>query len=374
MKRQAYIPQPAKRVYIPKPGTDVKRPLGIPAYEDKLVQAALAKILNAIYEQDFMECSFGFRPNRGCHDALKLLNKIVNDECIRYVVDTDIKGFFDNVSHDWMMKFIEHRIEDKNLRRLIARMLKAGILEDGIKYDTPQGTPQGGVASPILANVYLHYVIDLWFEKLVRKHCEGKAYMIRYADDSIFCFQYEEDAKRFYQSLIIRLEKFNLKVAEEKTKIIELEKDNKEDNSDEENEKEENSFDFLGFTHYVGKDPNGRKRVKRKTSKKKYRASLLRCKEWMKKNRTIPTKEFMKTMKAKIQGHCNYYGVTDNRRMVGNFIDECRKLIYKWLNRRSQKKSFDWDKYVLFLKKYPLPKAKIKVNIFDSGAGNSYLM
>ena len=374
MKRQAYIPQPAKRVYIPKPGTDVKRPLGIPAYEDKLVQAALAKILNAIYEQDFMECSFGFRPNRGCHDALKLLNKIVNDECIRYVVDTDIKGFFDNVSHDWMMKFIEHRIEDKNLRRLIARMLKAGILEDGIKYDTPQGTPQGGVASPILANVYLHYVIDLWFEKLVRKHCEGKAYMIRYADDSIFCFQYEEDAKRFYQSLIIRLEKFNLKVAEEKTKIIELEKDNKEDNSDEENEKEENSFDFLGFTHYVGKDPNGRKRVKRKTSKKKYRASLLRCKEWMKKSRTIPTKEFMKTMKAKIQGHCNYYGVTDNRRMVGNFIDECRKLIYKWLNRRSQKKSFDWDKYVLFLKKYPLPKAKIKVNIFDSGAGNSYLM
>lgn len=157
MKRQAYKPQPAKRVYIPKPGTSNKRPLGIPSYEDKLVQAALAKILNAIYEQDFLECSFGFRPNRSCHDALKLLDKIVNKPSIHYIVDTDIKGFFDNVSHEWMMKFLEHIIKDKNLLRLISRFLKAGIIEAGIKYDTPQGTPQGGVCSPILADVYLHY-------------------------------------------------------------------------------------------------------------------------------------------------------------------------------------------------------------------------
>ena len=257
MKRQAYKPQPAKRVYIPKPGTDKKRPLGIPAYEDKLVQAALAKILNAIYEQDFMECSFGFRPNRGCHDALKLLNTIANDGDIRYVVDTDIKGFFDNVDHEWMMKFIEHRIADVNLCRLINRFLKAGIIDAGIKYDTPQGTPQGGVCSPILGNVYLHYVIDLWFEKVVRKHCIGKAYMVRYADDSIFCFQHEEDARKFYRSLIERLKKFNLTVAEEKTKILELKKNEEDD------DKGDNSFDFLGFTHYVGKDKNGRKRVKK---------------------------------------------------------------------------------------------------------------
>lgn len=367
MKRQAYKPQPAKRVYIPKPGTDKKRPLGIPAYEDKLVQAALAKILNAIYEQDFMECSFGFRPHRGCHDALKLLNKIVNDKDIRYIVDTDIKGFFDNVDHEWMMKFVEHRIADVNLNRLITRFLKAGIMEDGINYDTPQGTPQGGVCSPILGNIYLHYAIDIWFEKIVRKYCIGKAYMVRYADDSIFCFQYEEEAKKFYEALIKRLEKFNLKVAEDKTKIIELNKGN-----DDENDKGDSSFDFLGFTHYVGKGKDGRKRVMRKTSKKKYKASLLRCKEWMKNNRTLAIEEFIKTMKAKIQGHCNYYGVTDNRRAVGNFIYECRRFIYKWLNRRSQKKSFNWDKFSLFLKVYPLPKVKINVNIFEAGAGNSY--
>lgn len=239
MKRQAYKPQPCKRVYIPKTGTDVKRPLGIPAYEDKLVQAALAKILNAIYEQDFLECSFGFRPNRGCHDA----------------------------------------------------------------------------------NIYLHYVLDLWFEVIVRKYSKGRAYMVRYADDSIFCFQYEEDALKFYNSLIKRLEKFGLE-----------------------------------------------------TSKKKYRASLQRCKEWMKDNRTMPTKEFMRTIKSKLQGHCNYYGITDNSRTVGNFIDECRSLIFKWLNRRSQKRSFNWDKFVLFLKKYPLPRAKVYVNIFEIGMGGSYLL
>ena len=366
MKRQAYKPQPAKRVYIPKPGTDKKRPLGIPSYEDKLVQAALAKILNSIYEQDFYECSFGFRPNRGCHDALKLLDKILNDRDIRYVVDTDIKTFFDSVDHGWMMKFVEHRIADVNLCRLINRFLKAGIIEAGVRYDTPQGTPQGGVCSPILGNVYLHYAIDLWFEKVIRKLCIGKAYMIRYADDSIFCFQYEEDARKFYRSLIKRLKKFNLSVAEEKTKIIQLKK------ADNDDDKGDNSFDFLGFTHYVGKDKNGRKRVKRKTSKKKYKASLLRCKEWMKDNRTLTTDTFMKTMKAKIQGHCNYYGITDNSRMVGNFIDECRKFIFKWLNRRSQKKSFNWEKFVLFLKMYPLPIVKIRVNIFELGAGSSY--
>ncbi len=367
MKRQAYQPQPARRVYIPKPGTQEKRPLGIPAYEDKLVQAALGKILNAIYEQDFLECSFGFRPGRGCHDALKVLNRIVNKPNIQYVVDTDIRRFFDHMDHDWMKAFIEHRIEDKNLRRLMARLLKAGIVEEGIQYDTPQGTPQGGCCSPIMANIYLHYVIDLWFEKVVRKHSKGQAYMVRYADDGIFCFENREDALRFYEALKRRLAKFKLEIAEEKTNIVELRKGKDE-------EDDSGTFDFLGFTHYMGKSSNGRKQVMRKTSKKKYKASLSRCKEWLKRNRILPAKELMKKLNNKIQGHCNYYGVSGNRRAVGNFINEVRSLLFKWMNRRSQKKSFNWETYVRFLRAYPLPKAKVKVNLYTPGAGASYLL
>lgn len=372
MKKQAYKPQAVKRVYIPKPGTEDKRPLGIPSYEDKLVQLGLSKILNAIYEQDFLDCSFGFRPKRSCHDALKVLNRIINKEEITTIVDIDIKGFFDHVSHEWMLKFLTHRITDPNVHRLITRFLKSGIIEDGIRHDTTQGTPQGGVISPILANIYLHYVVDLWFEKRIRKQNKGQAYMVRYADDIVFCFQYEEEAKEFYKLLENRLKEFELELSREKSKIISIKDDKDKDDDDDKNEGNKHSFDFLGFTHYKSTDKYGRALMKCKTSKKKYRASLLRVKEWIKSSRTIPIKDFMKKINIKLTGYVNYYGVSYNYNSVNNFIDEVRTLIYKWLNRRSQKRSFDWSKFILFMRKYPLTKPKTKVNLFVVGAGISY--
>ena len=311
LHRMAYIPQAVRRKYIPKPGSTKQRPLGIPCFEDKLVQAGLVRILESVYEQDFIEDSYGFRPGRSCHDALRALSETVENKPINHIVEADIKGFFDNVNQEWLMKFLAHRIEDKRIQRMVKRILKAGVAEDGSVTVSDDGTPQGGVISPLLANIYLHYALDLWFERIYRKSCTGYARLIRYADDFVVCFQYKADAERFRKELGKRLGKFGLEVEPTKTKVMEFGRFAVQ-NAKKRGGRAE-TFDFLGLTHYCGTRRDGKRfRMKRVTARKKFIAKLKVFKEWLKKARTLKTKELWETAKAKLRGHYNYYGVTDN--------------------------------------------------------------
>ena len=367
LQRMAYVPEPVRRRYIPKPGTDKQRPLGVPTLGSKLVEAGLVRILESIYEHDFIEDSYGFRPGRSCHTALRALSHTVESGRINWIVEADIKGFFDNVDHNWLMKFLKHRIGDKRVLRLIKRFLKAGVIEDGQLQVSDQGTPQGGVASPLLANVYLHYVLDLWFERRFRKSCKGLARLIRYCDDFVVCFEYEADAQRFREELIERLAQFSLEVEPSKTKILSF-GPRATAWAKRQGQRKPETFDFLGFTHYCSRSRTGKRfRMKRVTARKRFRAKLAEFKAWLRTVRsTLPTRQLWMAACVKLRGHHAYYGVTDNWAGLARFARAVRKLLMKWLNRRGGKRRLNWEKFALMEQRFPLPVPRVTVNLLPS--------
>ena len=345
LKRMGYRPGPKRRSYIPKAGSAKGRPLGISNLEDKIVEAATKRTLEPIYEAVFEPSSYGYRPESNQHKCLDALGRTIQQKKVSHIVEADIKSFFDKVNHAWMVKFLRHRIGDERVIRLIIRMLKSGILEEGLVRATEEGTPQGSILSPLLSNIYLHYVLDLWFSKRVSRPSRGEAYYFRFADDFLACFQYKADAEQFQERLADRLEGFGLKLAEEKTQCIEFGRFARE-NAQREGKKPK-EFTFLGFTHYCGKTREGHFKVKRRTSGKKLGQNLRKFNDWARKARHVLRKgEMIRRARIRVVGHLNYYAITDNSARCSTYLHHSEQILFKWLNRKSQRRAYTWAGFV----------------------------
>ena len=369
-KSGTYQAPPVRRVHIPKAGSATEtRPLGIPSFEDKVLQRAVVMVLEAIYEQDFKDCSYGFRPGRSAHQALESLWKQTMATAGGWIVEVDIRKFFDTIDHGHLRAFLKRRMRDGVLVRLIGKWLNAGVLEAGCVTHPESGSPQGGVISPLLSNIFLHYVLDEWFERDVQSRLKGGSFLIRYADDFVMGFTNEEDARRVLEVLPKRFEKYGLTIHSEKTRLVPFERPNHDrDEAGSESRTPPGTFDLLGFTHYWARSRNGNWVVKRETSGSRFRRGMTALAQWCRRNRHGEMTDQHRTLSQKLRGHFGYYGITGNAKALTRFHRGAIDLWRKWLGRRDRGRAVTWDQMYRLLGRYPLPPPVVVHSVYRQAA------